>query len=145
MNMEIAVKLQYVLMGVISIIVLLILFQPDVPLVMFFSENAIWVIFLLLCISFIALIMGKKKLIYFGMFSAAIITLFLKDLSNENLMFRARNSNTSSLYIMHYNIFNVEGSRNHFIEKINKSNPDIISCEELTPDWNVFLTKNHKQ
>jgi len=131
-------------MGLITVVILLIFFQPDIPLVMSLSENAIWVIFALLLLSILFLILKKSNLVYFTMFSAAILTLFLKDLSNTNLMFRAKDLNTSSLHIMHFNILDVEEDKDQFIEKIKDSNPDIVSCQELSPAWNKFLKKRLK-
>lgn len=142
--MKISILVQRIIMGIILIIILLIFFQPDIPFVMSLSENTMWIIFTLLFSSMIFLILRKVNLVYFTMFSAAILTLFLKDSSNENLMFYGKDINSSSLHIMHFNIIEVEETKNEFINKISISDPDIVSCQELSPSWNKFLISKLK-
>jgi endonuclease/exonuclease/phosphatase (EEP) superfamily protein YafD len=140
--MKITTLLNRLFIAIVSIVVLLILFQPDIPYVMFISENAIWVIFALIFVAIVSMIYNNKSLLYFGMFSAALLTLYLKNLSNENLMFHVRDYNKSSLYVLHMNISNIEeDDKDKLIKKIEKSDPDIISCEEITPDWHEYLIK----
>ena len=73
-----------------------------------------------------------------------VLTLFLKDLSNSNLMFRGKDAGLSSLHVMHFNILDVEESKENFLKKIEESDPDIVSCQELSPAWNKYLLNNLK-
>ncbi len=143
--MNISTSIQRILMGSISVVIILIFFQPDIPFVVSLSENTIWIIFSLIIFSIFFMIIKKSNLVYFMMFSAAILTLFLKDSSNENLMFHGKDINSSSLHIMHFNILDVEESKENFLKKIEDSDPDIVSCQELSPAWNKFLNKTLKQ
>lgn len=142
--MKISVPLQRIIKVFLILLVFLIFFQPNIPFATTISENAIWIIFSLLILSFFFLITKNINLVYFSMFSAAILTLILKDVSNENLMFRYRSNNASSLYLMHYNVFNIEGSRSNLIKNIKKSDPHILSFEELDPSWHKFLIDSLK-
>ena len=142
--MKIPVTLQRIIKVFLILLVLVIFFQPDIPFVITISENAIWIIFSLLLLSIFFLITKNINLVYFSMLSAAILTLILKDVSNENLMFKYRSNNASSLYVMHYNVFNIEGSRDNLINKIKISDPHIISFEELDPSWHKFLIDSLK-
>ena len=126
----------------ISILVLLIIFQPDISLVAILNEHAIWVIVFLIAIGFVSMFYNKKYLVYFSMLSAAILTFYLKDLSNENLVFNNHGNKKNALHLLHINIFNVEESKTDLLNKIIEKDPDIVSFEELTPDWNKFLIKN---
>lgn len=143
--MKISVTLQRIIKVFLILIVLGIFFQPDIPFVITITENAIWIIFSLLLLSIFFLITKNINLVYFSMFSASILTLILKDVSNENLMFRYRSNNASSLYVMHYNVFNIEGSRDNLLNKIKNSDPHIISFEELDPSWHRFLIDSLKK
>ncbi len=126
----------------ISILVLLIIFQPDIHPVTILNEHAMWIIISLIVIGLISMFYNNKNLIYFSMLSAAILTFYLKDLSNENLVFNSHANKKTALHLLHINIFNVEESKPELLDKIIKINPDIISFEELSPDWNKFLIKN---
>lgn len=140
--MKMSTFLNRIIYLTVSIVVLLIWFQPDMPVVTFLSENTIWIIFSLIFISIVSMIYSNNNLVYFGMLTAAILTLFLKNVSNESLMFHARDYSKSSLYVLHLNISNIEeGGKEGLIKKIKKSNPDIISCGEITPDWHEYLIK----
>lgn len=128
-----------ILQILIGILVLSLILQPDIPLVTILNEHAIWIIIGLIITGLISMFFNNKSLIYFSMFSAAILTFYLKDLSNENLVFNKNINIKTALHIMHINIFNVEESKDKLLKRIIKTDPDIITFEELTPDWNTFL------
>jgi len=123
----------------ISILVLLLIIQPDIALVTVMNEHAIWIIISLIAIGLISMFFNNKNLIYFSMLSAAILTFYLKDLSNENLVVNKHANKKAALHIVHINIFNAEESKKDILNKVKKIDPDVVSFEELTPDWNDFL------
>ena len=126
----------------ISILVLLLILQPDISFISLLSEYTIWIIISLITIGLIAMFSNNRSLVYFSMFTAGILTFYLKDLSNQNLVFNKHINKETALHIMHVDIFNVEESKPELLNIILKKDPDIISFEELTPDWNDFLKKN---
>ena len=126
------------------LIVLLIIFQPDIPLVIFLNENAIWIIILFIAVGILYMLFNQNRLVYFSMFSAGILTFFLQDISNKNLVFNKNIAKKNSLHILHIDIFNTEDTKEKILENIVRKNADILMFEELTPDWNKFLIEKLK-
>lgn len=124
------------------LVVLLIILQPDIPIVTFLNENAIWIIILFIATSFLYMFFNQNRLVYFSMLSAGVLTFFLLDMSNKSLVFNKNIAKDNALHILHIDIFNTEDNKTQILDKIIKLNPDILMFEELTPDWNKFLINN---
>lgn len=142
--MKLSKQVQIILEILIVLIVGLIIFQPDIALVDILNEYAIWIIIAFVAMGLLSVMLNNNRFVYFFMLSAGILTFYLKDLSNENLVFNTRVNKKSALHFVHIDIFNTEDTKEDLLKMIVKKNPDIVGFEELTPDWNRFLIKNLK-
>lgn len=136
-------KLQILIEIIITILTLLVILQPDIPYIRILYENAIWIIFLLIFTGLVSMIFKRVSLVYFSMFSAAIITFFLQTLSNGELMLNKNKfNNEEGLHVLHINVFNYQNDNKTLLQKIKKTKPDIISFEEWTPDFKKYFLEH---
>lgn len=75
---------------------------------------------------------------YLSFIFTAILCVFLKNQSNTDLV-TPRESGSTKLSITHINLGNAEDVYD-LIGVLNRNNADVISFQELTPDWSTQLT-----
>jgi hypothetical protein len=131
---------------IISLLIIIII-QPDIdrPLFTFFYDNTLWVIIAMVGIGMFFMLLKNTNLIYFSLFSAAILTFYLKGISNNNLMYSSENNGNYSFNIFHYNTEEYGENRTGLLRDILKSEADIISVGEIPPDLNEFLKAKLKK
>lgn len=127
-----------------TIIVLLTLasiFPPDFEVFMRGSEFAVPFMLVLLFLGMFFLSIKQRNLMFVSLACCTILCLFLKNASNENLIFPQLN-NLANISVMHLNLSSIEGSPTELLKIVNEFDPDIISLHEVKPDWDFFLKKN---
>ncbi len=70
-----------------------------------------------------------------------ILCLFLKGESNEAMVFPLQ-TNQPNFSILHINLSSIEEDYQSILKSIDSLNPDVISFQEVTPDWNAYLKQN---
>ena len=80
------------------------------------------------------LIVDIKRPMFSALACAAMLSIFLKNNSNENIILPSENKEPS-VSIAHFNLANIEGDLNDLLDLINKIDADIISFQEYTPFW----------
>ena len=91
--------------------------------------------------AFIGYAYNKKKYMLTGFACAAALCVFLKDASNSNLKLPDENNNIK-LSVAHVNVSSAETSYEAFVNELEKRNLDIISIQEVKPDWSRYLKKH---
>ncbi|MBK7095363.1 MAG: endonuclease/exonuclease/phosphatase family protein [Saprospiraceae bacterium] len=131
---------------IISLLIIIII-QPDIdrPLFTFFYDNTLWVIIAMVGLGMFFMLLKNTSLIYFSLFSAAILTFYLKGISNNNLMYSSENNGNYTFNIFHYNAEEYGEDRTGLLKDILNSEADIISVGEIPPDLNKFLKTKLKK
>jgi len=110
------------------------------PLVEKACEYAVHGMFGLLALSLILFSVGRYNLMLVGMACTGALCIFLKGESNNHLIL-PEDSMAPKMSIAHFNLSYVNENYTEFIDRINAIDADIISLQELTPDWDAYLSK----
>ncbi len=95
--------------------------------------------YLLLGLAF--LVIDKKRLVLTSFACCGALCIFLKQSSNENLILPKLN-NSEKITIAHFNTSSATEGYQSLLDIVQTTDADIISFQEVTPDWDVFLKKN---
>lgn len=112
-------------------------FKPEIPLVQQTTQYAVLIMFGFLFLGLFFLVFDQIKLVFVSLSVCAAMCLFLKSASNARLVLPTYNQE-SSISIAHINLSNINSilDLQHIIDR---NNPDVLSLQELTPDWNQEL------
>ncbi len=113
----------------------------DLPIVQKSVEYAVHGMIGILVLSLIFFALGRYNLMMVGMACVGMLCVFLKNESNNHLIL-PENDLAPKMTIAHFNLSYVNESYNDFIQRIKGLNVDIISFQELTPDWSKVLHKD---
>ncbi len=125
----------------IALTTLLVMFPPNMSFLKKGSEYAVFIMLGFLFLGMLFMVLHKKKLMAVSLTCVAILCIFLKNSSNDNLFFPERN-NSSILSLAHINLSYIEGGYEELLEIIDELDPAIISFQEMTPNWNFILKEN---
>ena len=116
----------------------IVLLASIIPDIRTFSEYSVHFMLGMLAISMLALSFNKKTILFTGLICTASLALFLKNASNSELKLAEVNHEVR-LNVAHINLGNIlydfEATRN----KLLQENIEVISLQELTPDWHMIL------
>lgn len=125
----------------ITLTTLLVMFPPNMSFLKKGSEYAVFIMLGFLFLGMLFMVLDKKKLMTLSLTSVAILCLFLKNSSNDTLIFPARN-NSPILSMAHINLSYIDKGYEELLKIIDELDPEIISFQEMTPDWNYILKEN---
>lgn len=111
-----------------------ILAGPEVRLI---SEYLVHIMFGFFISGIVFLIIDQKKLLISSFAIAGMLCVVLKNESNTDLVTPEVNSNPK-ISLSHYNLSNIDNPF-ELAASIQKEDSDIISFQELTPDWYEIL------
>jgi len=130
---------------VIGILIVLttivVMFPPNMSFLKKGAEYAVFIMLGFLLFGMLFMVLDKKKLMLVSLSCTAILCIFLKSSSNNNLIFPARN-NSPIVSIAHVNLSYIDQGYEELLRLIGELNPDIISFQEVTPDWDFILKSN---
>jgi len=132
---------QYLLGFFIVLSALLCVFTPEQELMQRGAEFTVHLMLTLLAIGLFFMVFDQKRLMMVSLGASMFLAVFLKQASNSNLVLPQKNEQ-HSVSIAHINLSNINGNINLFFKTLNQISPDIISFQELTPDWHFLLTQN---
>lgn len=114
------------------------MFPPDSYTLKWWSHRAEWVTlgYLLLGIFFLLLNNARLMFVCFG--CCAAISFYLLESSNRKIK-DPEPTDMPFLKVAHFNVSNSEGEVSDFLETLLARNADILSIQELTPDWDSIL------
>jgi exonuclease III len=131
------------IVGIIIIMVSLVLiFLPNYDMLEFLNEYMLQYVLLLLISGLAGLIMNDKFILYVSFGSAFMLTLFLRYNSNQDLKLPKPN-NQPTIGLVHVNLSSITSV--HTLIKLTKEySYDVISLQEVTPDWEEILLEIFK-
>ena len=120
---------------VVVALLLIVFFQPwiESPFIIFIYENIVWLILLLTTAGIFFMFFRNTGLIYFSMISAAALTMYVKDISNQNLVYTEQDKSSKVFSLHQYNCSRVNGDYEKLIGYIKENGSDIISIVGVSP------------
>jgi len=135
--------LQLATAGMMLFVTVGLIFTPHLP----FSDNtfvektieyAVHILYGLLIFSLVLFALGRYKLMFLGLGCVAALCIFLKAQSNDHLIL-PENELAPKIEIIHFNLANINDSYAEFYQRLKKMDADIISLQEVTPNWDIAL------
>jgi endonuclease/exonuclease/phosphatase (EEP) superfamily protein YafD len=122
------------------IIALAFIFLPGLSIIKKSEDFVVQIMLFYLMLGFFFLILNNRRLILASFFCCGILCLFLKQASNENLV-RPEVSKASKISVAHFNLSSITDTYESLKEIVNDAQADVLSFQEVTPDWEVFIRK----
>ena len=132
---------RYVQLALISLIVLgtfICVFTPNYFLFKMGARFAVQIMLGYLLLGFVFLLIGQPKLMFTSFACCAGLCLFLKYASDGQLNLPLRNDH-KTLNVAHFNVSTSTIDYQRTINEILAVDADVISLQEVTPDWDAEL------
>ena len=125
---------------------LFVIFTPNYVLFKIGSSFAVHIMLSYLLLGLLFLVLRQPQLTFTSFFCCAVLCLFLKYYSNWDwpLLHKNRPAETA-IIIAHFNVANAEKSPQETMEDIMETDADVLSFQEVTPDWQVVFEKNLRE
>lgn len=120
----------------VGALLLLVFIQPDIqyPFIALISENTIWLILGLTGAGILFMFFRNTGLIYFSMISAAVLTMYVKDTSSNDLIYAEKDNSDNVFSLRQYNILSFNGNYDKLISSVRENASDIIAIADVSPD-----------
>jgi len=129
---------------VIALIVLgtiFCVFTPNYYLFKIGSRFAIEIMVGYLCLGFAFLFLGQQKLMFTSFICCAGLCVFLKYASNTAFHHPAQTSD-EIISVAHFNLSTAGEDFQAMVQQIRDTDADLISIQELTPNWSSLLEQS---
>ncbi|MDA9773585.1 endonuclease/exonuclease/phosphatase family protein [Saprospiraceae bacterium] len=103
-----------------------------------FQAQAVWIMLSFLCIGLLAYLFNAKRIIFSSFACCALLCVFLKSASNSALKNPELN-NEIKVSVAHVNVTSAEESYKALTDDLLARDIDIISLQEVKPDWSRVL------
>ncbi len=122
-------------------------YTPDTFIFRMGARFAVQFMFICLGLGFLFLLLRVTSLMFLSFIAAAVMCIFLKGSFQEadSRAFYPKRNGGLMLKAAHFNVGSASQDYPTMIEKMLESDADLISVQELTPDWNLFLRQGLKQ
>ena len=128
-------------MVMLIIIALIPILSPDLEFLRRSVDFSVQLMLAYLALGLAFLAIGKKRLLFTSFACCGMLCLFLKQSSNANLKF-PEVSKEEKVSIAHFNTSSAPEGYQSLLDAVVKTNADIVSFQEVTPDWEMFLKSN---
>jgi len=133
------------IIGIVLVAIALIaMFPPQMSILKQASEYAVYIMLCFLFLSMLFMLLKKEKLMFLSLACTGILCLFLKGSSNANFIFPERN-NQPTVSLAQINLSYIDQGYEELLKIIKDLDPEIISFQEVTPDWDYILKTNLSQ
>lgn len=122
------------------IIAMAFVLLPELYIVKKSEDFVVQIMLAFLMLGLFFLILNNRRLILASFFCCGILCLFLKNASYENLV-RPGESKAAKISLAHFNLSSITSTYDQLLEIVINTKPDIISFQEVTPDWELFIRK----
>ncbi len=129
---------------ILVVIALIIVLQPKFRIAEIIRDNALIIVLTYVSIGMIFALFDRKQLVYVSLISALGITLYMKNISNDNLLYRTNDDSLPNLEVCHFNLIDFEGNNTDIIKSVMALEPEILTFDALSPILNKYLIKNLK-
>lgn len=119
---------------------ILVIFPPGSAFFQKISEFAVPIIFFYTSLGFLFFLTGNTRLLVVSFCCAAIISLFIKNFSNSEMIF-ATKKNKTEISIAHINLINFQGKVDSLLDLVYEIDPDILCFQEVNPGWAQLLSQ----
>ena len=129
--------------GISALLVLVTGICVFTPSLLFFRQLTDYTFYIMLGLGgfgFISFLLKQDRIMMVSLLCCCVLCLYLKGSANKQMRLTPVTSNPS-LKIAHISLGNAENDYDLVIDYIGHLDADIISFQELTPDWNAQLTK----
>ena len=121
--------------GLIVIGALLCIFTPNYPLFKWWAHYAMQITLAYWLIGVLLLLKRSARLGIITFCSCALLCIYLKSTTNDQFHASPKTVNFPTLKIGHYNANAGKDGYSEIIRSVLRCNPDIVSLQEATPDW----------
>ncbi len=121
-------------------------YTPDTFIFRMGARFAVQFMFICLGLGFLFLFLRVQVLMFVSFIAAALMCIFLKGSFQEAdaRAFYPKPNGGLILKAAHFNVGSANQDYPSMIETMLKADADLISIQELTPDWNLFLKQGLK-
>lgn len=136
-------NLKYIHLSLSALIILgalVCIFPPEFFIFKMSAQFAVQIMLSYLAIGLLFLIVGHRKLMFTSFACCAGLCLFLKYVTNSELV-RAQPTTEETFNVAHFNV-SATDDYEFMIAEILASKADLISFQEVTPDWNIVLQES---
>ncbi len=130
--------MQFGVTAVIVLVTLLCIFTPDILIVKQITAYTLYMMLGMLGIGFLAFVFNQSRIMMVSLICCCALNLYLKESSNKQMRLAAVTADPS-LRISHISLGNTESDYDSVINYLLAIDADILSFQELTPDWNTHL------
>lgn len=127
----------YGFMLTMLLFIALIIAGPEVLFVRQLSAYLLHIMLGLFALGFLFLFTGFEKLMLMSFAACAVLCVFIKNQSNGELVY-PKDNYSEKISVCHINLSNVYEDQ-AMIEQLKKTDVDLISFQELTPEWASIL------
>ncbi len=129
---------QFLLSTLIILGAVICIFTPNYFLFKLGASYAVHLMFGYLFIGILFLMLKQSNLMFTSFACCAGLCIFLKSSANPELILPAK-TNEESVKVAHFNISTFGDDYDQILNTILKTDADVVSIQEITPDWNDFI------
>ena len=133
---------QYIISATVLLIAGLAVFFPENILGVTLLDYNVHLMIGMLLIGFGALTINYTKVMATSLGACMVMCIFLKNESNDTMVMPVVNTE-AKLSVAHFNVSNIQ-DLDHLISTVDELDVDLLSFQELTPDWNYILQEKLK-
>ncbi|HPK08789.1 MAG TPA: hypothetical protein PK147_04505 [Saprospiraceae bacterium] len=126
------------LISIVLIISIFAVFYGNSGFSLILNERASLIALIYLAIGLFGLVFNFKKVMFTGLALSAFTSLYLKSASNISVKLPELDHQKLSFSVEHFNLSSADNFE-EVLDKIWSTTPDVLSFQELTPDWNQEL------
>jgi hypothetical protein len=130
--------IQFGFVGLLFLVTILCLFTPGLLFFKIFSQYTLYIMLGMLATGIISFVAENNRIMTTSLFCCGVLCLYLKSASNSNIRLPVATANPM-LKISHISLGNAENDYNTVIDYLLSLDADLLSFQELTPDWNTHL------
>ncbi len=133
---------QYIISAAVVLIAVLAVFFPENILGVQILDYNVHIMVGMLLLGFGALALNYSKLMTTSLAACMVMCIFLKNESNDTMIMPSANTE-ARLSVAHFNVSNIQ-DLDHLTNTLDELDVDLLSFQELTPDWNYILQDHLK-
>jgi len=132
------------LQSLVSAVVILgtgaVILSSQIPFIRRVSEYSVHIMLSLFVFSMFALLLRQRKIMFASLACVGALCIFLKDASNTTLKLPKQNEEPH-VNVAHINLSNISTNIINVIDALALDSIEMVSFQELTPDWNSILNE----
>jgi endonuclease/exonuclease/phosphatase (EEP) superfamily protein YafD len=136
--MKIKAAIQFGITSLLLLVTFICVFNPSMLFFRNFTQYTLYIMLGLLAVGIFAFVAENPRTMMMSMLCCGILCLYLKSSSNDKIRLPLENANPA-LTISHISLGNADNDYKTVIDYLKTIDADLLSFQELTPDWNAQL------